>query len=146
MGNVPAKPLYVVGDFLAENSPKHCQNSQVIAIFCISDGTSGLDVCTNHAHVCAREWPWEAPKTRIYEGCAMPIYHFQFVNDKDSADGGVLNLANDGAAQLEAEVEASELLHHPGEGDWSRWKIRVTDETGRLVTTVSIADMRNRVQ
>ena len=76
----------------------------------------------------------------------MPIYHFQFVNDKDSADGGVLNLANDGAAQLEAEVEASELLHHPGEGDWSRWKIRVTDETGRLVTTVSIADMRNRVQ
>jgi hypothetical protein len=53
----------------------------------------------------------------------MPLHHFQFINNTRSADGGVLDLANDDAAQLEAEMEASELLSHPGEGDWSRWTI-----------------------
>jgi hypothetical protein len=75
----------------------------------------------------------------------MPLYHFQYINNTHSADGGVLDLTNDEAAQLEAEIEASELLSHPGEGDWSRWTVRVTDEGGRLVSSVRIADMRNKV-
>jgi hypothetical protein len=40
--------------------------------------------------------------------------------------------------------EASGLLSHPGEGDWSQWTIRVTNEAGRLVATVAVADMRTR--
>jgi len=54
---------------------------------------------------------------------------------------GALDLADDQAARLEAELEASELLSDPGEGDWSQWNIRVTDEAGRLVTSVSLSDM-----
>ena len=71
----------------------------------------------------------------------MPLYYFEFTNATHSSDGGALDLADDQAARLEAELEASELLSDPGEGDWSQWTIRVTDEAGRLVTSVSLSDM-----
>ena len=71
----------------------------------------------------------------------MPLYYFEFTNVTHSSDGGALDLADDQAARLEAELEASELLSDPGEGDWSQWTIRVTDEAGRLVTSVSLSEM-----
>ena len=71
----------------------------------------------------------------------MPLYFFQFTDTTHSSDGGALDLADDQAARQEAELDASELLSDPGEGDWSQWTIRVTDEAGRLVTSVSLSDM-----
>jgi hypothetical protein len=71
----------------------------------------------------------------------MPLYHFMFINNTHSSDGGALDLADDQAALLEAELEAFELLSDPGEVDWSLWTIRVTDEAGRLVTSVSLSDI-----
>jgi hypothetical protein len=71
----------------------------------------------------------------------MRLYYFEFTNGTHSSDGGVLDLANDQAARLEAELDAHELLRGPGEGDWSQWTIRVTDEAGRLVASVSLSDM-----
>jgi len=72
---------------------------------------------------------------------AMPLYYFELRDATHSSDGGALDLADDQAARLEAELEASELLSDPGEGDWSQWTIRVTDEAGRLVTSVLLSDM-----
>ena len=71
----------------------------------------------------------------------MALCYFEFTNSTHSSDGGALDLADDQAARLEAELEASELLSDPGECDWSHWTIRVTDEAGRLVTSVSLPDM-----
>ena len=71
----------------------------------------------------------------------MPLYHFYFINETYSADGGALDLADDDAARLEAELEAADLRGNPGEGDWSRCTIRVTDEAGRVVASVPVAEL-----
>ena len=71
----------------------------------------------------------------------MTIYYFEFTNVTHSADGGALDLADDDAARLEAELEASDLRSNPGEGDWSRYTIRVTDQAGRVVASVAVAEL-----
>jgi hypothetical protein len=71
----------------------------------------------------------------------MPFYHFHFVSNSHSVDGGALDLADDDAARMEAELEASDLRSNPGEGDWSRYTIRVTDQAGRVVASVAVAEL-----
>ena len=74
----------------------------------------------------------------------MPLYYFQFTNPTHASNGGALELQDDDAARREAELEASELLNDPGEGDWSDWTVRVADEAGRHVTSVRIGDLQGR--
>ena len=76
----------------------------------------------------------------MVEFVGMPRYHFHFTNgERVCSDTDGLDLPNDEAARKEAELEAYDLLNDPGEGDWSRWTIWVTDEKARHVTSVPIA-------
>jgi len=72
---------------------------------------------------------------------AMPLYHFQLISNTHSVDGGALDLTDDDAARLEAELEASDLRGDLGEGDWSHWTIRVIDQAGRVVASVRVAEL-----
>ena len=72
---------------------------------------------------------------------AMPLYRFYFINNTHSIDGGALDLADDHAARLEAELEAFDLRGDLSEGDWGHWTIRVTDEAGRIVTSIPPAEL-----
>ena len=68
----------------------------------------------------------------------MPRYYFRFTNrthQRSDCDG--LDLPDDEAARMEAELEAADLLA-PGEGDWRNWTIWVTDQMGRHVTSVLV--------
>jgi len=58
-------------------------------------------------------------------------------------NGGTLDLPDDKAARQEAALEASELRNYPGEGDRSKWSVRVTNETGRLVASVLVGGLGN---
>jgi len=74
----------------------------------------------------------------------MANYHFQFIDATHVSDGGALDLPDDDAARLEAELEAGDLLNDPGEGDWHSWTVQVTDETGRHITSLRIGDLQGR--
>jgi hypothetical protein len=75
----------------------------------------------------------------------MPRYYFRFTNRHHAcADCDGLDLPDDEAARMEAELEARDLLDDPGEGDWRTWTIWVTDERGLHVTSVLIGDVRKR--
>jgi hypothetical protein len=69
----------------------------------------------------------------------MPRYNFRFTDGKSTcSDVGGLDLVDDESARREAELAACDLLEDPGEGDWSRWTIEVTDEKGRRVTSIAV--------
>jgi hypothetical protein len=67
----------------------------------------------------------------------MRHYNLLLISGKHVCREG-LDLPDDEAARKEAQLVACDLRDDPGEGDWSGWTIRVTDETGRHVTSVSI--------
>jgi hypothetical protein len=69
----------------------------------------------------------------------MPHYNFHFTDGRHVYhDDEGLDLPNDAAAREEAELIAGDLWDDPGEGDWSEWAIRVTDESGRDITRIPI--------
>ena len=74
----------------------------------------------------------------------MSRYHFQLTNRAHCSDCGLLDFPDDEAARIEAELEGRDLLDDL-DHDWSRWTIKVTDETGRQVTSVLISDLQKRI-
>src|SRR5215475_6476914 len=74
-------------------------------------------------------------------GNAMPRYGFHLTNGQSWSGAGELDLPDDEAARIEADLTASDLQDIPGE-DWSEWIIEVTDEKGRLVVTLPIGHRR----
>jgi len=67
----------------------------------------------------------------------MPQYGFHLTNGQSCSDAGKLDLLDDEAARIEADLTAYDLREAPGE-DWSEWIIEVTDEKGQRVITLPI--------
>ena len=55
----------------------------------------------------------------------MPQYGFNLTNGQSCSDAGKLDLLDDEAARIEANLTACDLREAPGE-DWSEWIIEVT--------------------
>jgi hypothetical protein len=67
----------------------------------------------------------------------MPRYGFYLTNGQSCSDAGGLDLPDDEAARIEADLTACDLRDIPGE-DWSEWTIEVRDERWRSVITLSV--------
>jgi hypothetical protein len=67
----------------------------------------------------------------------MPHYSFYLLNGGLCSDAGGLDLPDDEAARMEADLTACDLRDIPGE-DWSEWTVEVRDARGRRVIALPI--------
>lgn len=69
----------------------------------------------------------------------MPRYFFHVLNGRDVHDDHGTQMPDDAAAKAEARVVACELVRDAGPKFWDNheWHMKVVDETGRMVLTLS---------
>lgn len=75
----------------------------------------------------------------------MPRYYFPATDgERNLTDDGGLLLAGPEAARREAKAIAAELLDPEDEAGaeaWSGWRIQVVDDSGALISEVSLTEM-----